>query len=147
MSGISPSSVPGDENFYRYLLQQERTATANQAALEASKAALTQEWEQSWLIELPDDGDYRVVVDAAVARTITEVTTICTTGTCTLTVKINSTALGGTANSVSPSESTQAHSSANAVAVGDDIVLTISSNAACEKASVKISGTMSLSAS
>lgn len=147
MSGISPSSVPGDENFYRYLLQQERTATANQAALDASKAALTQEWEQSWLIELPDDGDYRVVVDAAVARTITEVTTICATGSCTLTVKINSAALGGTANAVSTSEQPQSHASSNAVSVGDDIVLTVSSNAACEKMSVKISGTMELAAS
>lgn len=147
MTSISPSGVPGDEHFYRYLMDQQRTATANKAALEASKAALSQVWEQSWLIQFPEAADYRVVIDAAVARTITEVTTISTAGTATLTVKINSTALGGTANSVSTSEQSQAHSSANAVASGDDIVLTFSSVSSCENVSVKISGTMSLSAS
>lgn len=116
-------------------------------ALESGRAVLSQAWEQSWLIQFPEAADYRVVVDAAVARTITEVTTICTTGTATLTVKINTTALGGTANSVSTSEQSQAHASANAVAVGDDIVLTFSSVSSCENVSVKISGTLSLAAS
>lgn len=147
MSEISPSGVPGDEHFYRWLRDQQRTATANKAELDAGKATLIQVWEQSWLIQFPEATDYRVVVDAAVARTITEVTTICTTGTSTLTVKINSTALGGTANSVSTSEQSQAHASSNTVAAGDDIVLTFSSVSSCENVSVKISGTMELAAS
>lgn len=125
-------------------LAENRTAID---ALEAGRAVASQVWEQSWLILTPDDGDYRVVVDAAVARTITEVTTICTTGTATLTVKINTTALGGTANSVSTSEQSQSHSSSNSVAVGDDIVLTFSSTSAAENVSVKISGTLSLATS
>lgn len=125
-------------------LAENRTAID---ALEAGRAVASQAWEQSWLILTPDDGDYRVVVDAAVARTITEVTTICTTGTSTLTVKINTTALGGTANSVSSSEQSQAHASSNSVAVGDDIVLTFSSTSAAENVSVKISGTLSLATS
>lgn len=115
--------------------------------LESGKATSSQKWEQSWLIQFPEDGDYRVVVDAEVARTITEVTTICTTGTATLTVKINTTALGGTANSVSTSEQAQSHSSSNSVAIGDDIVLTFSSTSSCENVSVKISGTLSLATS
>jgi len=125
-------------------LAENRTAID---ALEAGRAVLTQTWEQSWLIEAPEAKDYRVVVDAAVARTITEVTTICTTGTCTLTVKINTTALGGTANSVSTTEQSQAHSTSNAVAAGDDIVLTVSSVSGAEMVSVKLSGTLSLAAS
>jgi hypothetical protein len=114
------------------------------AALGAGKAAKSQTWEQSWLIEFPDNKDYRVVVNSALARTITGVTTRSSTGTCTLTVKINTTALGGTANSVSSTESTQAHTSANAVAVGDDIVFTVSANSAAENVSVTLTGAMSL---
>lgn len=124
-------------------LAENRTAIDT---LESGKAAVSQSWEQSWLVEFPEDGDYRVVVDAAVARTITEVTTRSAAGTATLTVKINTTALGGTANSVSTSEQSRAHASANSVSVGDDIVLTFSSTSGAEKVSVKISGTMSLSA-
>lgn len=72
--------------------------------------------------------DYRLVVNIPYGCTINETTTICTSGTATATFKINTTALGGTANSVSTSEQTQTHSSANTVVAGDDIVLTISSN-------------------
>lgn len=145
MSNISPSAVPGEEHFYRFLMNESRQNASNAAAL-TGKATLTQMWEQSWLIEAPEAKDYKVVVNSAVARTITDVTTICTTGTCTLTVKINTTALGGTANSVSTTEQSQTHSTANAVAAGDDIVLTVSSVSGAEMASVKLSGTLSLAA-
>lgn len=124
----------------RWMKDQQRTA----AGISAAKAAKTQTWEQSWLIEFADDKDYRVVVNSALARTITSVTTRSSTGTCTLTVKIGTTALGGTANSVSTSEQTQAHSSANAVAVGDDIVLTVSANAGAEDVSVTLAGSLTL---
>jgi hypothetical protein len=113
-------------------------------ALGAGKAAKSQVYEQSFLLKFPDNGDERVVINAALARTITSVTTRSSTGTCNLTVKINTTALGGTANSVSSTESTQAHSSANAVAVGDDIVFTVSANSSAENVSVTLTGTLSL---
>lgn len=125
---------------HRWMKDQQRTA----AGISAAKAAKTQTWEQSWLIEFADDKDYRVVVNSALARTITSVTTRSSTGTCTLTVKIGTTALGGTANSVSTTEQTQAHSSANAVAVGDDIVLTVSANAGAEGVSVTLTGSLTL---
>lgn len=72
--------------------------------------------------------DYRLVVNIPYACTINETTTRCTSGTATATFKVNTTALGGTANSVSTSEQTQAHTTSNSVVAGDDIVLTISSN-------------------
>lgn len=75
--------------------------------------------------------DYRLVVNLPYAATITQTTTICTSGTATATFKINTTALGGTANSVSSVEQSQTHASNNVAAAGDDIVLTISSNASC----------------
>lgn len=76
-----------------------------------------------------DDTDYAILKDTQFAGEILETYTVSTSGTCTATFKIGSTALGGTANSVSSSESTQAHSSSNAVVNGDDLNLTISSNA------------------
>lgn len=98
----------------------------------------------SGLIVTPADGDYRVVVKAPHGGAITEVTTISASGTCTLTTKINTTALGGTANSVSSSEQSQAHSSANTFAAGDDIVLTVSSNSSCSKMTFTIKYTRTL---
>lgn len=88
--------------------------------------------------------DYRLVINIPYACTINETTTRCTSGTATATFKINTTALGGTANSVSSSEQSQTHSSANAVAAGDDIVLTISANAACLNLSFTVKFTRTL---
>ena len=146
MSDISPSGVPGDETFYRFIVEEKRRNARNAKDL-TGKATLTQTWEQSWLIQYPDDGDYRVVVNSAVARNITDVTTVCTTGTATLTVKTNATALGGSANSVSTSEQSQSHTGSNSVSIGDDVVLTFSSTSGAENVSVKISGTLALAAS
>ena len=95
-------------------------------------------------IEIPDNQDYRLVVNVPYAMTITSTTTRCVSGTCTATFKINTTALGGTANSVSTAEQEQAHASANAVAAGDDIVLTVSSNSSCEDMSFTIKFTRTL---
>ncbi len=108
------------------------TVLATQQSIKAyadTKAAATQD-DQSFYGVLRGtvlDGDVRIILNARRAGTITGVTTRCSAGTATLTVKINTTALGGTANSVSTSEQTQAHASANAFAIGDDIVLTIAS--------------------
>jgi hypothetical protein len=77
------------------------------------------------------DKTYKLVVKIPHGATITEATTISESGTCTATFKINTTALGGTANSVSSSETSQAHASSNVAAADDDIQLTVSSNAAC----------------
>jgi len=75
--------------------------------------------------------DYRLVINIPYGCTINETTTRCTSGTATATFKINTTALGGTANSISTSEQSQTHSSTNTVVAGDDIVLTISANSSC----------------
>lgn len=98
----------------------------------------------SGLIVTPADGDYRIVVKAPHGGTITEVTTISASGTCTLTTKINTTALGGAANSVSSSEQSQAHASANVFAAGDDLVLTVASNSSCSKMTFTIKYTRTL---
>lgn len=98
----------------------------------------------SGLIAVATDSDYKIVVKLPYALTITSTTTISASGTCTATFKINTTALGGTANSVSTSEQEQAHSSSNVASVGDDLVITISSNSACQNFSFTIKFTRTL---
>jgi len=128
------------------------TATDVQAAIDevaasagGGGASTTQPGECiSGLIVTPANGDYRIVVNAPHGGTITETTTICASGSCTLTFKVNTTALGGTANSVSTSEQSQTHSSANVFAAGDDIVLTVSSNSSCSKMTFTITYTRTL---
>nr|WMC99346.1 hypothetical protein RAR13_11880 [Aminobacter aminovorans] len=85
----------------------------------------------SGFIGAPADKSYTIVLKCPYGGTINETVTKSASGTCTATFKINTTALGGTANSVSSSEQTQAHASANTFVAGDDIVLTISSNSSC----------------
>lgn len=116
------------------------------ADLLASKAGLPQVASGHWLIEVADNKTYVIIIKAAQAFTITEVTTKAVTGTCTLTVTINGVALGGSANSVSTSEQSQAHSSANEVAAGDTVAIVVSSNSGCEGISVSIAGTTALAA-
>ncbi len=125
---------------YRYFQSLSRAA----ASLDAGKASVTQTVTIPAFIEFPEAKDYRIIINSPVAFSITSVTTRSSTGTATLTVKINSTALGGTANSVSTSEQTQTHSSANAVAAGDDIVLTFSSVSSPEDVAVMITGSITL---
>jgi hypothetical protein len=90
------------------------------------------------VIELPEDGDTRLWINIPYGFTISSTTTRSASGTCTATFKINTTALGGTANAVSSTEQEQAHASDNVVVAGDDLVVTISSNSACEKLSFTV---------
>lgn len=95
-------------------------------------------------IAAPADGDYLVALNLPKAITITKVTSKSTAGTCTATVKIGATALGGTANSVSSTEQEQAHSTNNVAATGDDITVTVSANSGCENMSLMIEYTTEL---
>lgn len=102
-------------------------------------ASTTQPGEfMSGFIATPSNKDYRIVVNAAHGGTITETTTRSASGACTATFRINATNLGGTANSVSSSEQSQAHSSANVFTAGDDIVIAISANSSCADMSFTI---------
>lgn len=106
-----------------------------------NKAARSQAWGLSGMITSPSNKDYRLVVNIPYGVTITSITTRSASGTCTATFKINTTALGGTANAVSSTEVSQSHASANVVTAGDDIVLTVSSNSSCADMSFTIGGT------
>lgn len=84
-----------------------------------------------FLIASPANGTYKLIVSMRHPGTITSVTTISVAGTCTLQGKINTTALGGTINSVSISETAQTHATNNNFIAGDDISVTISGVSAC----------------
>ena len=92
--------------------------------------------EFSVVIEFPENGDYDVALDAAMDREIYEVVTKTKTGTCTVTVKIDTTALGGTANSASTTQQIQTHSSSNVWNTDEDLRATISSASSCERLTI-----------
>jgi len=85
------------------------------------------------LIEAVADQDYPILTRYGGDEDleITETTSDAASGTCTATFKINTTGLGGTANSVSSTETTQSHTSANTVTTGDNIIVTVSANSTC----------------
>lgn len=103
----------------------ETNSTAMLAALNALVDGISHQ------ILVPTNKDYMFAVKMPFGGTINETVTKCVSGTATGTFKINAVALGGTANAISSAEQTQAHASANVFAAGDDLVLTISANAAC----------------
>lgn len=109
-----------------------------------SVAIITQIYPWSWYFLTATAKDYKLIVNCPIACTINTVTTICESGTATLTGKINSTALGGAANAVSTSEVTETHTTANAMSVGDDFVLTPSSIASLIGMTVTVKITVDL---
>jgi hypothetical protein len=119
--------------------------TSNSASVAlATKAALSQTDFISGIIASPANQDYRIVEKLPYAIVITEVATKSSSGVCTVTGKINSTALGGTPNSVTSTQSSQAHSSSNTAASGDVVVLTVSSASACVDLSFAVKFTRTL---
>lgn len=106
----------------------------------------TQTWEQSFLIEFPANQDYKVVIKAAVGRTITNVVTQLAAGTCSLTVKLDTTALGaGSAISVTTTEADTAYTTNNVLTAGQDITLTVASASSAQRLSVTLYGSLTLS--
>ncbi len=119
-SGATVSFSAGNKRVYLSLIAEELLPTPAQMGI-------------PFAIEAPADGDYILAINMPHAGTITLTTTRCTSGTCTATFKVNTTAVGGAANAVSSTEQSVARSTANTFALGDDIVVTISANASATK--------------
>lgn len=138
------------EDWYRQLsalFSQFRTTTRGLEDAEgglATKAAKAQSDAYHGVILVPQNQTITLVLKLTHGLTITGTTTECASGTCTATFAINGTPLGGTANSVSTSEETQAHVSANVAAAGDSLKVTISANASCLRLSFSIAYTYEL---
>jgi hypothetical protein len=123
-------------------LLDDADAAAQRATLSAATTSQTD--FISGIIASPANQDYRIVEKLPFAITITEIATKSASGTCTVTGKINTTALGGTANSVTSTQSSQTHASSNAASASDAIVLTVSSNSSCVDLSFTVKFTRTL---
>lgn len=145
LTAIKTLSAPDNTTISTFgaTLVDDASASAARTTLDAATTSQTD--FISGIIESPSDKDYKLIIQAPYAGTITSTTTQCTSGTCTATFKVNTTALGGTANSVSSTEVEQAHSTSNTFSAGDNIVMTISSNSSTVDMSFTIKYTYTLS--
>lgn len=100
----------------------------------------------SWVIESPENRDYRLIINLPYPGAVNTQTTRCTAGTATVTGKINASALGGTANSASTSEQAQNHTTSNTFVAGDDYVVTVSGVSGCEYLTITVKVTRGLTA-
>lgn len=87
---------------------------------------------RDWEMRFVENGTYSLALNTPFGMEIAEVTTDCDSGTCTATIEINGTPLGGSPNSVSTAEQVQSHTSDNVAEIGDDVRLVIGDNAGCE---------------
>ncbi len=108
----------------------------------AAKEGQTESYEG--LILVAANQAYILVLKCTKARTITEVTMKSTSGTCTAALTIDGVALGGGANSVTSSEASVAHTSANFLDVGQTLTLTISANSSALNVNFSIAYTYDL---
>lgn len=120
------------------------SGTASGARANLGAAGTSQTGQISFYVPTVANETIYVVLKSAFAFTVTDIATDATSGTCTLTGQIDGTPLGGTANSVSTTETNQAHASANAVAVGNDLTCVITSNSSCLGMRVRIQYTYTL---
>jgi hypothetical protein len=134
-----------DFEWYKTQQRQARLAAETTTSVETAETNIATLATASHcaLIEAADDKDYIIWLRTPFAGSITRTTVKSSTGTCTLTVKVNTTAVGGSAHSVSSTEESIARSTTNTFAAGDDFRITIASNSAAEDVSVSIDYTRS----
>lgn len=90
------------------------------------------------MIEEPENKEYKLIINAPFAAEILSVTTECASGSCTLTTKINGVALGGDENAATTTQEEQEHETANEIAVGDTLSVTVTDNLNCQDLSITI---------
>ncbi len=122
-------------------LCDDADAAAQRVTLSA--AGLTQTGFFAFVIELPKAQDYNLMQNVPASWTVTRTTTKLAAGTCTVTPKINTTAIAGGAHSATTTESNITRSSSNAMVSGDDLVITIASPSSADRLS--FSGTFTYS--
>jgi hypothetical protein len=92
----------------------------------------------NYLIPVAANQSYAFIEKCVFPGVVTEVTTKCGAGSCTLVWQINGVSLGGTANTVSTSRQDQPHSSSNVFAIGDSMSALISSNSGATSVSLTV---------
>jgi hypothetical protein len=143
---VAGQSGKMDMEWYKQQQRQAREAVSTAADVTAVEADVTSLADDSRgaFIEIVDNKDYTIWQRMPFAGSITRTTTKASTGTCTLTVKINAGAVGGAAHSVTSAEESIARTTSNTFAAGDDLVLTVASNSSCENLAVSVDYTRTL---
>lgn len=98
-------------------------------------------WDAQVTIATPSNATYPVVLYTPFSGTVTAVRAKCDSGSVTVTGKIDGTSLGGTANSVTTTTSSQTHASSNSFTAGKALTITTSSNSSCTNLQVQFHGT------
>lgn len=98
----------------------------------------------SWIIEIPEDWEYKLCVNIPYWFVINKTTTICDSWSAVATFSINWTNLWGSANAVTVLEDEKTHNSNNIASSWQDIEVTISSNSSCQRMSFNIEFTRTL---
>jgi len=129
--------------YFRSVARELTTLTSSADTLDSGKAAASQPFSEALLIETPSDKDYPFI-DLNIDGTIDKVTAKTASGTCTITVKINGVAIGGSALAVTSTEAFTEHGGSNELTDGDNITVTVSSNSSATDLSISIRGTRTL---
>jgi len=117
------------DRFYQWL----RTVKDNvSGALTGVAAVQAQQEALDYTDKYPANGDSDLEIDAPYGYQITKVDAKCASGSCTVTIKIGGTALGGGSNSVTSTLSSVSHTSNNEIAAGGTSTVTVSSNSSCQ---------------
>lgn len=143
MADISPSAVPGDEHFYRFLMAEKRTLAAAAQTL-TGKASATQTDTLSVYVVNATNGDMKFLRPFPHGATVTELRTQTVSGSCTVTAKVNTTAMSPDV-SASSSETAQAYSSGNVFLATDNLTITIASNSSAVGLTITLTYSASLS--
>jgi hypothetical protein len=120
---INPVSSQADQSWQEWFQAVQKTLTSFAPPVSQDVDVVD---ELTGEIAFPSDGTYSIILDSKMAKSILEITTRSDVGTTTLTPKINGTTLGGGASSVTTAKATVAHSTLNAMAVGDELTFVLS---------------------
>lgn len=129
----------------RFLRNIWRRVAANEtsvATLEAGRAGLDQAWSWSTLIQTPANTSY-VFPNVLPTGTIEEVTTVTTSGTCTVQCLIDGTSMTGPSNSGSTTEQTTYQQNGQ-TPQGGKLTITITNNSSAANLTVVLRGSQTL---
>jgi len=118
--------------------------TAPAARTNLGAAGLTQTDDRSGIIKSPANQDYRIVEKLPVGCTLTSLTCKLASGTCTATLKINTTAVTGGAINATTTQQSSALTAANVANAGDALVITVSAAASAIDLSITLAYTRPL---